>query len=121
MRPGRRYPAKKCHHVRGYVGEVPMYHGGSGQGLGELSGRDGQTFCRTRHHYEIWNEPNTAPYGFWQTGTLCDLDRSGFRPHARDYVELVKISSSAIRRADPAKIIGGSISLTLDASSSATW
>ncbi len=113
--PGQEVP----HSVRGYVGEVPMYHGPDA-----VKGWENYLAALARHfagrvtHYEIWNEPNTAPHGFWQThGRYDEGDRSAFEAHcARDYVELVKISSRTIRRADPAaRIIGGAISVTLDA------
>ncbi len=113
--PGQPVP----HNVRGYVGEVPLYHGPEA-----VAGWESYLDALARHftgritHYEIWNEPNTAPFGFWQThGRYSNCDRSEFEANcARDYVELVKISARAIREADPAaKIIGGAISLALDA------
>ncbi|NMA20623.1 MAG: hypothetical protein GX927_08595 [Lentisphaerae bacterium] len=113
--PGEEVP----HHVRGYVGEVPMYHGPKAvKGWENYLNAMAKHFAGRVTHYEIWNEPNSAPYSFWQThGRYADLDRSEFEAAcARDYVELVKISSRVIRKADPsAKIIGGSLSLTLDA------
>ena len=105
--------------VRGYVGEVPMYHGKEA-----VKGWKNYLAAMTKHfkgrvtHWEIWNEPNTAPYGFWKTYNLYkDCNRSEFEKKcAEHYVELVRISSEEIRKADPdAKIIGGSISLSLDA------
>lgn len=47
--------------------------------------------------FEIWNEPNHR--GFWKP-----------EPNARDYVELVKAVSAAVRAADPkARILAGSV------------
>lgn len=113
--PGEEVP----HVVRGYVGEVPMYHGPDAvKGWENYLDALAKHFAGRVTHYEIWNEPNTAPYGFWQThGRYDECSRSEFEANcAKDYVELVKISSAAIRKADPkVKIIGGAISLTLDA------
>jgi hypothetical protein len=106
-------------YVRGYVGEIPIYHGKAA-----VEGWKNYLKAMVRHfrkrvtHWEIWNEPNTAPYGFWRTcGLYSDYDRSDFEAVcAADYVKLVEISAEAIRGEDKkAKIIGGSISLTLDA------
>jgi hypothetical protein len=113
--PGEMVPS----FVRGYVGEVPTYHGEEA-----VAAWKNYLKAMTEHfkgrvtHWEIWNEPNTAPFGFWKTyGLHEDLDRSAFEAEcAKDYVELVRISSEAIRSVDPkAQIIGGAISLTLDA------
>jgi polysaccharide biosynthesis protein PslG len=113
--PGEKVPST----VRGYVGEIPMYHGKEA-----IKGWKNYLLAMTKHfkgrisYWEIWNEPNTAPYGFWKTYNLYkDCSRSEFEKKcAEDYVELVKISSEQIRKANPdAKIIGGSISLSLDA------
>ncbi len=113
--PGEQIP----HRVRGYVGEVPLYHGKDA-----VSGWENYLFAMADHfkgrvdYWEIWNEPNTAPFVFWRTRDLYkDCDRSEFEANcAKDYVELVKISSVQIRNANPdAKIIGGAISLSLDA------
>lgn len=113
--PGQPIP----HHVRGYVGEVPLYHGPAAiQAWEKYLDALARHFTGRVSHYEIWNEPNTAPAGFWQTRERYrECDRTTFEQHcARDYVELVKISARSLRRADPsAQIIGGSISLTLDA------
>jgi polysaccharide biosynthesis protein PslG len=113
--PGKEVP----HAVRGYVGEVPLYHGREA-----VRGWENYLTALTRHftgrvkHYEIWNEPNTAPLGFWRTyNRYSKCNRSNFEANcARDYVELVKVSARSIRKVNPkAVIIGGAISLTLDA------
>ena len=113
--PGEEVP----HCVRGYVGEVPLYHGAEAvRGWENYLDALAKHFAGRVSHYEIWNEPNTAPRGFWQTHGRYDTGNRGeFESNcARDYVELVKISSRALRGGDPAaKIIGGAISLTLDA------
>jgi len=115
--PGEKVPST----IRGYVGEVPMYHGDEA-----VKGWKNYLYAMAKHfkgrvsYWEIWNEPNTAPHGFWQTRNLYkynDRDRSQFEKKCtEDYVKLVKISSEQIRKANPdAKIIGGAISLAVDA------
>jgi polysaccharide biosynthesis protein PslG len=116
----KKYPGEKVPStVRGYVGEVPLYHGEEA-----IKGWENYLAAMVKHfkgrvnYWEIWNEPNTAPYGFWKTYNLYkDCDRSLYEKKcAEDYVELVKISSEQIRKANPnAKVIGGSITLALDA------
>jgi len=113
--PGEEVPM----HVRGYVGEVPLYHG-------EEAVRGWKNFLTAlaRHykekvkHWEIWNEPNTMG-GFWRMkGSMPYPDLSSGERLARcaaDYVELVKICREQIKAEIPdAKIIAGALSNGMD-------
>ncbi len=52
-------------------------------------------------HFEVWNEPNCS--GFWKKG-----------PDYGEYVDLVRITSTAIRACNPeAKIIGGASGMSI--------
>ena len=52
-------------------------------------------------HFEVWNEPNCS--GFWKKG-----------PDYGEYVDLVRITSNAIRACNPeAKIIGGASGMSI--------
>jgi len=113
--PGETVPS----FVRGYVGENPIYHGDEA-----LKAWRNYLRAMVRHfkgrvkHWEVWNEPNSAPHAFWRTYELYqDYERSDFEAAcAADYVKFVRICAEAIRESDEhAQIIAGSLSLTLDA------
>lgn len=113
--PGEEIP----HVVRGYVGEVPLYYGEEAVlGWRKYVLALAEHFHGRVDHWEIWNEPNTFPNGFWRTRGRYDgcSDEELIANCAADYVELVKITAEQIHQAIPdARIIGGAISNGKDA------
>ena len=105
-------------HIRGYVGEAPIYHG-------EAAIRAWERYVRAiaRHfkgrvsHWEIWNEPNTGKgktASFWgfQGGPVYPEMEFVVRLFkiAADYTELVRISRTQLLAEIPdAQIVAGSI------------
>jgi hypothetical protein len=103
------------HHIRGYVGEVPLYHG-----EGAVAAWQRYVRALARHyrgrvaHFEVWNEPNTDGC-FWrfQGGRARPEVAFPERIHrlAADYVELVRLSREQVLAEIPgATIIAGAVS-----------
>jgi hypothetical protein len=115
--PGQTVPM----HVRGYVGEVPLYHGTAAIcGWKKFLSAMAQHYKGRVTHWEIWNEPNTLG-GFWRMRGGMPYPELPVSERtvrcAADYVELVKISGERIRAAIPdAKIIAGALSNGIDVS-----
>lgn len=105
-------------HIRGYVGEVPLYHGPAAIAAWERYVRALAKHFKGRvTHWEVWNEPNTGKgkaAGFWGYlggGVYPDMEfvERLFKISA-DYVELVRISRAQVLAEIPnAKIIGGAV------------
>ena len=89
--------------ARGYVGEVPLYHG-------EEATQAFLAYVRAlvRHFlgrvriFEVWNEPE----GFWRKNGEKMVEALGAEQAARDYVELVRLTAQVIREECPeAKVV----------------
>jgi len=104
--PGEKIPGR----VRGYVGEVPLYHGKEAvRGWKSYVAAMAKHFKGRVTHWEIWNEPNCS--GFWcfkGKPPYPEMDHgASVAKCAADYVELVRISAAEIHAIIPnAKIIG---------------
>jgi len=105
-------------HIRGYVGEVPIYHGEAAVKAWERYVRALAGHFKGRiSHWEVWNEPNvgkgkTASFWGFMGGPIypeMDFVERMFRM-AADYVELVRISRAQVLAEIPdAQIIAGAI------------
>ena len=111
-------PEKWPQHIRGYVGEVPLYHGPAAIAAWERYVRALAHHFKGRiSHWEIWNEPNVAKgntasfWGYLGRAVYPDLDFvERLMKMAADYVELLRISRAQVLAEIPdAQIIAGSI------------
>jgi len=106
--PGERPPGR----IRGYVGEVPLYHGAEAvKGWHNYLVALANRFKGRVSHWEIWNEPDHLGMFWLHKGQKLypeiKDDSQRRRRCSKDYAEFVKISSSAIKSVIPAaKIIG---------------
>ena len=96
--------------IRGYVGEVPLYHGEKA-----MTAWKNYLVAMARHftgrvtHYEIWNEPDMHRV-FWRhlgQTVHSDMDETARRVRiAEDYIHFVAESAKVLRAVLPAvKII----------------
>lgn len=88
---------------RGYVGEVPLYHGEEAMtGWLNYVKACAEHFKGRVSHWEVWNEPEA----FWCLNGEKMRLKLGVKEVARDYVEFVRQTAEAVRSAIPdAKII----------------
>lgn len=104
--PGKQIPG----HLRGCVGEVPLYHGERAtEAFLAFAQEIARHFGSRVHHYEIWNEPSGIS-NFWRFHGLPPYPEVSsderMKRCAADYVELVRRTGNAIRAVLPdAKII----------------
>ncbi len=89
--------------ARGWVGEVPLYHGENGMNAWEQYVRALCRHFRGRvRYYEVWNEPET----FWCHNGKSLWDELSLEEKARDYTRLVAKTAEAVHAEIPdAKII----------------
>ena len=91
--------------VRGYVGEVPLYHGPRAMAAWKnYLAAMAEHFSDRVRHYEIWNEPDVHRV-FWRhlgQPVHADLKEELRRIRiAEDYVDFVKESADALRKTLP--------------------
>ena len=105
-------------HIRGYVGEIPIYHGEHAIKAWERYVRAiVKHFAGRVKHWEVWNEPNTGKgkgCGFWRDHADVVYPDMEFVERlfklSSDYVELVKITAKQVLSEDSnAIIIAGAI------------
>lgn len=89
--------------ARGWVGEVPLYHGEKGMNAWKQYVRALCRHFRGRvRYYEVWNEPET----FWCHNGKSLWDELSLEEKARDYTRLVAKTAEAVHAEIPdAKII----------------
>lgn len=96
-------------HLRGCVGEVPLYHGENA-----ITAWKNYVYALTCHfkdriqYYEIWNEPELSHFWRFQGKSpypeLQEIER--MQKCGQDYTELVRITAAEIRNVQPsAKIV----------------
>lgn len=80
--------------ARGYVGEVPIYHGEEAMAAWHrYVCAISEHFKGRVTHWEVWNEPE----GFWHCNGECMVPKLGIKQAAHDYFEFVKFTAGAIR------------------------
>lgn len=89
--------------ARGYVGEVPLYHGEAAMEAWLCYVRALAAHFKGRvTHWEVWNEPEW----FWRLEAENMHTKLGTKRIAQDYVEFTRRSAEAVRSVIPeAKII----------------
>ena len=83
--------------ARGWVGEIPLYHGEKGMNAWKTYVTELCRHFRGRvRYFEIWNEPE----GFWAHNGEKLLDMS-LKQKAKDYTEFVARTAEVVRREVP--------------------
>jgi len=95
--------------ARGYVAEVPLYHGEKAMNAWLAYVRALVAHFKGRvNEFEVWNEPEI----FWCCNGESMMQKLGPLQAAGDYVEFVSRTAAAVREAQPDAVIAGCVAGT---------